>query len=220
LCFGVHDVRVRTKFANELEALTNEMTLMSQAAREAMDRATVALLRADLTIAYEAFACDEQLKAQHASCQQRALLLLALQAPVARDLRQVVAGSQISGDLSQMGTLTNQMAEYVYRHHPGPVVPAEVADPIEQMGRHCLTLADGATKTISAREPQPELGDAVGEEHRRLLATVADDAWPHSTATAVELALIGSCYVRYAEHAVRIGRLIRFFNTGIPLDPL
>lgn len=192
---------------------------MSQAALEAVDRATDALLRADLTIAYEAFASDEQLKAHHASCQQRALLLLALQAPVARDLRHVVAGSQIADDLSQMGSLTSQVANYVYRHHPEPVVPAEVTETIEQMGRHCLTLADGAAKTITDRDPPPDLGDAVGEEHRKLLAIVTDDAWAHGTATAVELALIGNCYVRYADHAVRIGSLIRFFDTGIPAEP-
>jgi phosphate transport system protein len=143
-----------------------------------------------------------------------------LQAPVARDLRHVVAGSQIADDLSQMGSLTTQVAHYVYQHHPEPVVPTEVAEPVKQMGKHCLALADGTAKTIIARQPQPDVGDAVDEQHRKLLAVVTDDAWTHRTATAVELALIGSCYVRYAEHAIHIGRLIRFFDTGIPLEPV
>jgi phosphate transport system protein len=219
LYFDVHDVRVRTKFASELDALSDELALMSQAAFEAVDHATDALLRADLAIASEVVTCDEQLKTRHASCQQRSLLLLALQAPVARDLRYVVAGSQIADDLSQMGSLTNQVARCVYRHHPEQVVPSEVAEPIGQMGRHCMLLTDGAAKTITARDPQPDLGDAVDEEHRRLMAILTDDTWAYGTAAAVELALVGDCYVRYAKHAARIGSLIRFFDTGTPPDP-
>jgi phosphate transport system protein len=239
---GVHDVRVRTKFVEELEALTGELGQMSRIAHEAVELATAAVTRADLAIAYEVFACDEQLKARHASCQQRALLLLALQAPVARDLRHVVTGSQIADNLWHMGSLAGQIAHYVYRHHPNPVVPDETVGLLVAMGQRCMALIDSATReistrvwvdgsaqVISTREAPPDLATraistrdarpgaaaAVDSTHGQLIATVTDSGWAHGSAVAVDLALIGNCYVRFADHAERIEQLSTFFDTGI-----
>jgi phosphate transport system protein len=52
------------------------------------------------------------------------------------------------------------------------------------------------------------------ELHRELLALLLDPGWPHGTQTAIDAALPGRFYERYADHAVNAGRRVVFLVTG------
>ncbi|WP_280445546.1 phosphate signaling complex PhoU family protein [Nocardia brasiliensis] len=126
---------MRTQFTRELVALTNDLTLMCRLTHDATERMTDALVGADLTATYEVFALDEQLQAMYGACEARTVVLLALQAPVARDLRHVVTAIQIATELSGIGTLVSKVADQVYQSHPGHVAPQAVLDILAAMGR-------------------------------------------------------------------------------------
>ncbi|MBF6180468.1 phosphate signaling complex PhoU family protein [Nocardia otitidiscaviarum] len=214
---------MRTKFSYELTTLTHELAHMARLAHEATERATAALTDTDLGAAYEVFALEEQLQAKHATCEDRSVILLALEAPVARDLRHVVTAIQIADDLNGIGGALSRVADSVVRRHPLPVAPPHVVTLLTGMATATTHLAAAAVAAIVARPPSPDLApipaDATLDRlHRQVLRVVGDTSWAHGAAMAVDVALLAQHYDRCAAHCVRIGRLIRFLHTGIPLS--
>ncbi|MFC9553816.1 phosphate uptake regulator PhoU [Rhodococcus sp. NPDC056960] len=112
---------MRTKFHDQLDTLFDQLTTMRRLAGDAITTATDAFGAADLTAAEKVFAVTERIGAVRGPCEDQAMALLALQAPVARDLRQVVTGVFLVSDLSRMGGLAEHIAESVRRRHPHPV---------------------------------------------------------------------------------------------------
>ncbi|WP_019931980.1 PhoU domain-containing protein [Nocardia sp. BMG111209] len=214
---------MRTKFSSELAALTEELAGLASLAQEATERVAVAVTEANLTAAYEVFAIDEQLRQRHGACENRAVILLALEAPVARDLRQVVSAMQIGDDLAQMSWLTSRIADSVVHRYPAPVAPADITGRLGEIGHATAELAAVAQRAIAAQNPAVDdpqvLPDrTLADARQRVLQSLSDPDWPHGHAMAVDLALLVHHYERCAEHCVRIGRLIRFFHTGLPLS--
>ncbi|MGV9674428.1 phosphate signaling complex PhoU family protein [Nocardia sp. NPDC003482] len=214
---------MRTKFSSELAALTGELERLASLAHEATERVAVAVGETDLTAAYEVFALDEKLQEKYGACENRAVILLALEAPVARDLRHVVSAIQITEHLSRMGWLTSRIADSVVRRYPHPVAPPEILGPLAEIGSRTTALAARAVEVIAAgkldADTEPVAPDpALPELHQQVRTTLTAPDRPYDNATAVDLALLVHHYERCAEHCVRIGRLIRFFHTGIPLS--
>ncbi|MFD7841478.1 phosphate uptake regulator PhoU [Nocardia sp. NPDC059764] len=213
---------MRTKFSSELVALTEELAHMAQLTQEASERATAALLRADLTAAYEVFALEEQVEIEHAKCEDRSVILLALEAPVARDLRQVITAMQIADDLLAVSRSLSRVADVVVRRYPDPVAPQHVLDLLGEMSGAVTHLAASSVRVIAAQNPPRDRVLIPRDENLerlrgRLVELAADDGWAHGSAMAIDIALLAHHFERAADHCVRIGRLIRFFHTGIPL---
>jgi len=78
---------MRTAFHEQLDSLTEMLSNMCGLAGLAMDRATQALLQADLAMAEQVFTDHDQLAHMQTSAEEAAFRLLALQSPVAGDLR-------------------------------------------------------------------------------------------------------------------------------------
>ncbi len=214
---------MRTKFSSELAALTDELARLSALAHEATERVAVAVAEANLTAAYEVLAIDEQLQALHGGCENRAVILLALEAPVARDLRHVVTAMQIADDLSRMSWLTSRIADSVVHRYPEPVAPPDILRLLGAIGDIVTDLAATAGRAITDTDLSADRGSE--DSHARLttlqqqvLHAISATEWQHGSAMAVDLALVAHHYERCAEHCVRIERLIHFFHTGIPLS--
>ncbi|MCM6776939.1 phosphate uptake regulator, PhoU [Nocardia sp. CDC159] len=214
---------MRTKFSSELVALTRELGRLAGLAHEATERVAVAVTDADLTAAYEVFALDERLQETYGACENRAVILLALEAPVARDLRHVVSAIQITEELSRLGWLTSRIADSVVRRYPQPVAPPELIAELGEIGRRTTELAARTVAAIGVDQPtgeaEPVASDpALHAACQQVLQSLAAPDWPHGSAMAVDLALLVHHYERCADRCVRIGRLIRFLHTGIPLS--
>ncbi|MEU1986078.1 PhoU domain-containing protein [Nocardia sp. NPDC019395] len=208
---------MRTQFTNELVALTADLTQMCRLTHEAAERMTDALVGADLTATYEVFALDERLQTMYGACEARTVVLLALQAPVARDLRHVVTAIQIAGELSRIGHLFSQVADQVYRSHPEPIAAAPVLDLLGRMsGRtaQATARAQGAV-TTGRHTVDDDDGQATMQAlNQKLHATLS--ATDNATETAIALALVGYQLSRTLDHTDRIERLIHFLDTGVP----
>lgn len=210
---------VRTQFTHELLALTNDLTLMCRLAHDAVERVTDALVRADLATTYEVFALDEQLQTMFGACEARTVVLLALQAPVARDLRHVVTAIQIAGELSRIGRLANLVADSVYRSHPDHVAPQPILEVLADLGRLAAqrtALAGQAVATGHLPDEAVPVPDALAELRTRLRTALAESEPPHPAGTIIDLALLGHHLERCVDHTDGIGRLVRFHDTGIP----
>ncbi|MEU4313009.1 PhoU domain-containing protein [Nocardia sp. NPDC024068] len=208
---------MRTQFTNELVALTADLTQMCHITHEAAERVTDALVGADLTATYEVFAHDERLQAMYGACEARTVVLLALQAPVARDLRHVVTAIQIAGELSRVGWLLSRIADQVYQSHPDPLAPAPILAVLAQMADLTAESTARAQRAVTtarhARDDAAAAGD-MQELNRKLHSALA--AGDHATEGAMTLALIGDKLARTLDHTDRIERLIQFLDTGVP----
>jgi len=56
--------------------------------------------------------------------------------------------------------------------------------------------------------------DAMDELHRQLFTELMDREWTHGVPAAVDVALLGRFYERFADHAVEVGRRVIFQATG------
>ncbi len=81
-------------------------------------------------------------------------------------------------------------------------------------------LANSAQEVLSTRDPDKaarirEQDDEMDELHRQLFRLLMDhDGWQHGVTAAVNVALLGRFYERFADHAVEIGRRVVFQATG------
>src|SRR3954454_7231347 len=89
----------------ELEQLAVTLAAMSVQVADAMERATRALLEADLSLAEQVISDDAKVDDARAQCEGRAYALLAVQAPAATALRPVLAAIHAAESLERMGDL-------------------------------------------------------------------------------------------------------------------
>src|SRR6201990_602043 len=101
---------MRAAYHEKLEGLNDELAQMSQLAGEGMKKATTGRLEGELDLAEEVISSDTAIDSLRTSAEEQAFGLLALQAPVAGDLRSVIAAIHSAGDLERMGDLALQVA--------------------------------------------------------------------------------------------------------------
>lgn len=185
----------------------------------AMEQSTQALLQADLAVAESVISDHEHLTQLSTQAEERAFALLALQAPVAGDLRSIVSGFQIVADIDRMGALALHVAKVARRRHPAKALPEEVNGYFAEMGRLAITMATNAREVLNSQDSEDALklqddDDAMDDLHRHLFTVLMDREWRHGVAAAVDVTLLGRYYERFSDHAVLIGRRVVFQATG------
>jgi phosphate transport system protein len=210
---------MREAYVEKLTALSDELGSMCDQVAEAMQRATKALLTADLTLAEQVISDDAKVDQLRNACEERAFALLALQAPVAGDLRIVVSAIHAAADIERMGDLALHVAQAARRRHPQRCLPEQVEPYFAEMGQVAVRLAKDAAHAV--RTLDAELAsrlerddDAMDDLHRHLFTVMMAREWPHGVAAAVDVALLGRFYERYADHAVSLARRVVFVVTG------
>ena len=210
---------MRTAYHEPLDALSSQLADMCGMAGVAMERATQALLQADLTLAEQVITDHEQIGLLSARAEESAFVLLALQAPVAGDLRSVVSSIQIVADVDRMGALALHVAKIARRRHPQHALPEEVNGYFAEMGRVAVELGQSAQEVLLTRDPEKaarirEEDDAMDDLHRHLFTVLMDREWKHGVAAAVDITLLGRFYERFADHTVEVARRVIFQVTG------
>ncbi len=210
---------MRTAYHKQLTDLTTQLGEMCGLAGVAMKRATRALLEADIGAAEEVISDHERIVAMRAHAEKEAFDLLALQQPVAGDLREIFSAIQIIADTERMGALAVHVAKIARREYPEHVLPEEVRGYFTNMGEVAIALADSAKQVLVTRDPHKaaqlhEQDDAMDDLHRHLFSVLIDNHWKHGVPVGVETALLGRFYERFADHAVEVGRRVIFMVTG------
>lgn len=209
---------MRTTFHQELENIDQKLIGMTQLVQSAMGRATTALLEADSTTAAEVISDDTTVDALRKEIDEHIVRVMATQQPVAGDLRALVAALRIDRDLERMGDLARHIAETAEDDFPKIAVPMKLRGIVHSMNRIALRLADQAKEAIAYRDKEfaaeldredDEMDSLQAALYRELLCTDVD------VHTALELALLGRYYERYADHAVAVAESVRF-EAGAP----
>ena len=210
---------MRTTYYEELSALSAQVGDMCGLAADAMEHATLALLGADLSVAEQVIADHEHIAAMSKRTEASAIKLLALQQPVAGDLRSIVGAIHVGADIERMGALAVHVARISRLRHPECALPDDVRDCFAEMGTRAVQLARTAQQVLISRDPDKadrlrDEDDAVDAEHQHLFTLLIDHKWQDGVCSAVDVALLGRFYERFADHAVEIGKRVVFEVTG------
>jgi phosphate transport system protein len=195
---------------------------MAEAVQAAMRKATSALLTADLKAAESVIERDAEVDEIYGQVETKVADTIARQAPVASDLRMVITALHISADLERMGDLAEHVAKTAQRRHPSPAVPAELrpvfkkmADVADRMAGEITSLLARPDAQLAAKLEQDD--DVMDDLERELFKVLLHDDWPYGAETAIDGALLGRFYERYADHAVNVGEQLVYLITGEPV---
>jgi phosphate transport system protein len=210
---------VRDEYRADLVEVNRMLVSMAESVRTAMRRATDALLNAEQTDAEQVIARDAEIDALYRLVEDKVYDLLARQAPVASDLRVVFTAIHVAADLERMGDLAEHVARTALRRAPVCAVPDVLSSIFEEMGTVADRIAEKITIAIStsdivAAAQLDRDDDAMDQLHRQLFEQMFDPKWSEGTEAAVDSALLGRFYERYADHAVNAGRHVVFLVTG------
>lgn len=197
-------------FHEQLEELTQRLLEMSRHAEAAVDLAVGALLDRDTGEAQAVLAGDRWLDALEIDIERLAVSLLALQQPMARDLRFVIGAIKISSDLERVGDHAVNIAECALRlaREPSRIVVQPAIEEMAHRARRMLSDAldafvrsDGPLgRDVCRRDDEVDaLHDAL---FRIIPAQMAED--PASISAALQLLLACRNLERVADLATNI----------------
>jgi phosphate transport system protein len=216
---------MRDRFHNDLDEITQELVEMTRAVGSAINRATQALLDADLALAESVIESDVHVDAMAAEIDNRCFDLAALQQPVAVDLRIVMSGIRISMSIERMGDLAKHVAKQTRLRHPKSSIPNELRGTFAQMGALAEAVANATGLLINSRDlgylsTIGRYDDQMDALHRELFTIVLSPTWPHGVEEAIDVTLLSRYYERYADHAVTVARRMAHIATGQPYEAI
>ena len=198
-------------FHDQLSSLKEQLLGMSSKAEERTDIAVDALLTRDRDKANLVIAGDADLNRLEVEVEQAAVELLALQQPMARDLRFIIGAIKVSNDLERVGDHAVNIAESAIRLAEKPKINIRIPE-IEVMARRARKMlsdsldafirADGALGRKVCRDD--DVVDSLHDSVFRVLLThmMAD---PKTITPSLELLLVGRNLERIADLATNIG---------------
>ena len=207
-------------FHDQLAQLKQRLLDMSDLATSLLDLSVDALLTRDVTMAEAVVSGDRELDALEVEVEDQAIALLALQQPMARDLRFIISSIKVSNDLERVGDHAVNIAQSAQRlatHHtvikPDPEI-AEMARRARGMLHDSLTAfvrADGALGRQVCR--QDDEVDALHNSVFRILVThMMEDA--RTITPSLEMFLVSRNLERVADLATNIGEDAVFLAEG------
>ncbi|GAA3395361.1 phosphate signaling complex protein PhoU [Cryptosporangium minutisporangium] len=213
---------MREEFRRNLAAAEDTLAGLAETAAAAIEQATVALLEADLAAAERSQESNRALRQRLTELESTAYDLLALQAPVASDLRVLVTVVRLGANIERMGSLAAHIAETAERRHPAVVIPDLLVPVFRQMGEVAQQMAVDAAAALRSRDTADAArleaeDDTVDRLRLELFRQIAGD-WPHGAEAAADAALLGRYYERFADHAVAIADAVLYLVTGVAVE--
>jgi len=169
-------VPVRTAYHEQLDEMRAHLAEMCGLAAAAMEHATRALLDADLSLAEQVIADHEHISAMSVRSEAAALRLLALQQPVAGDLRSIVGAIHVGADIERMGALAVHVARISRLRHPDPALPDDVRAGFTEMGAGAVQLARTAQEVLVSGD-HTRVADWRRAEAERITRERRPDLW-------------------------------------------
>jgi len=210
---------VRYIFQDQLDAILDDLAGICDEVEQAVTVATQALLSGDSSLAEQVIDRDRLVDEARDRVEANALQILSLQAPVARDLRVIVAALRMVSELERMGDLSVHVAKIARLRTPNVAVPQEAFATISRMAEMAEGMVHRAAGVIRDRDLEAA-GQLRAEDEemdklrRESFAEMLGDRWSAGVEAAVDVALLGRYYERIADHAVSVANGVVFIVTG------
>ncbi|MDR8018768.1 phosphate signaling complex protein PhoU [Nesterenkonia aerolata] len=210
---------MRKIFQEDLQNVGDLLVEISQYVTTAMTDARQAFETADVQLAEEVIAADRRIDAMQTDIDERAIDLLALQGPVATDLRTVVGALRMSASLERMGDLARHIAQLVRLRYPDQVTPEPLRATFQKMAQHAIDISERLTELLRTRDIAlvaqiTALNEQINELHASVFAALADHDWAANAATTADCTLASRYFERFGDHGVSVAAKVHYLVTG------
>ncbi len=211
---------LRSGFHADLGALRAEVARLGATVVELIPRATDILLNGDLSGAEAVISADRETDREANAVEESALQMLALQAPVAHDLRQVAAILKLAPEIERSADLCCNIckaARRVYGHDLDPKLRGlirRMADQARQEYKETIEayLTMDQVRAAALRD----MDDYLDDMHKAFIAQIFES---HAAGTidlqvAMQMAVVARFYERLGDHAVNVANRVLYIATG------
>jgi phosphate transport system protein len=214
------EVEARRGFHQELDEIHDEMTRITAMLVETIPRATQILLLGDLQGADQLIQSDDVFNRSCFELEHRCYALLALQQPVALDLRRILAAVKITSEVERSADLCANIAKAARRLYGQDLDPklrglaTQMSDQAQQLMRFAVDAYAVYDQALAAA--LDDIDDLLDRLQVAFISAIFEShaAGRTDLPVAVQLALIARFYERIGDHAVNIGEWVQYVATG------
>ncbi|MPV48440.1 phosphate signaling complex protein PhoU [Pseudactinotalea sp. HY158] len=210
---------MRAIFTQELSQVGDDLVSMSRQVATAITDATTALLEGDLELAERVIDADAAVDELERELDERCVMLLARQQPVASDLRLVVSALRMSSSIERMGDLARHVAQVARLRYPNVAIPETAVPVFHRLGEAAKRVAGDVVELLESHDLSLALrverdDDVLDQLHLDTFRLTLAQNWPGTTAETVDVTLTARFYERFGDHAVNVARRIQYLVTG------
>ncbi|MGE0044672.1 MAG: phosphate signaling complex protein PhoU [Hyphomonadaceae bacterium] len=206
-------------FAEELDALADEVARMGGLAENAVNESIAAVSRRDTKLAQDVIGRDAQIDEEQREIERRAIRLMALRQPFASDLRHVLTAWRVCGDLERIGDLAKNIAKRALVLNQSD--PIQLTRSIERMGRIAASQLKTVLDSYARRDVDAAMSVWAHDEDidahynsifRELLTYMMED--PRTITPCTHLLFIAKNIERIGDHCTNIAEMVHYLVTG------
>ena len=214
---------VRQVFQEQIRELLEDLLEMGQMVAGSIDLSIQALARQDDELAQQVIDFDDEINAFQHDIDEKCLVLIATQQPMASDLRAILSVSNIAAELERIGDYTEGIAKLAVKLSGRPLLKPLIDIPrMAEEGRRMLmtSLEAFARQDVeTAREigKADDVVDALYDQvYRELLVYMMED--PRTITQATYLLWVAHNLERIADRTTNIAERVIFFDSGRIVD--
>ncbi len=205
-------------FDEDLDQLRANIAEMGGLAEAAIRESIQALVRRDTEAAREIIARDERIDELEAEVERSVVNVIALRAPMADDLRDIIAALKIAGAVERIGDYARNIAKRAGRLEGSKIEPLSL---LPEMGRIVGEMVKNVLDAFAARDAQKALDvcerdravdDFYNSIFRALLTFMMED--PQNITASAHLLFVAKNLERIGDHATNIAEMVYFAATG------
>ncbi|EAX47263.1 phosphate uptake regulator, PhoU [Thermosinus carboxydivorans Nor1] len=209
----------RQSYDQELEALRQELLRMGNAVAMAIEDAVQSLAKQDVNLARKVIEGDDIIDKMEVDIEDKCMVLIARQQPLARDLRIISTGLKITTDLERIGDHAYDIANVTLRLAHQPLIKPLVDIPrmagmAQKMLHNALEAYFKLDITLAEQVclADDEVDNLYQQIFRELLTYMMED--PRTISQATQLIFVGRYLERIADHATNIAEWVIYLVTG------
>lgn len=210
----------RSEFHQLLDEVRSDLLTMAAMVSEGISAVTQALLAGDIAAADQIVTADDELDLLSLESEEKCVRMLALQQPVAGDLRAILTNLRMISEIERSGDLVTNIAKAIARLQ-GVELEPRIRGLLERMREQAVKLTALSMDAYADRDAGlasaiADLDDRLDDLHNDFIDTVFSSRSDRviTTQQAVQLAVIGRFYERIGDHAVNVGERVHYLVTG------
>lgn len=213
----------RTNFDNNLKELSDLLLKMAEKAEHAIKEAMIALINQDMEKAKQVIDGDNEIDELEYEINDKALLLIARQSPVATDLRKINVALKVSSEVERFADIAVNIAKSAI--HIGSEKHFKEIIDIPKMMEIALEMVSDSIKAYNSNditlakkcaEKDDEVDKMFGSLIQELLSYIPQN--PNATNQIIQLAFVCRYIERIADHSTNIAENVIYLVTGNRVD--
>lgn len=212
--------QLRSEFHNDLDGIRNQIALLGATVVELIPRATTILLEQDIEGAEYVLQGDREIDDRASAVEEQALSLLALQAPVAGDLRELAAALKLAPEIERSADLCGNLCKAA-RRLSGHDLPATLRGYIQRLSDQAQAEYKSVIDAYITNDPVKaaalvDMDEFMDDLHQSFVQAIFEQhAQKEMTLeVGVQLAMVARFYERLGDHAVNIAQRVIYIATG------